>query len=199
MEWLLKILYGLVSAALLWSAVADVRARRVPRMAGWGVLAAGLGALLVGERWLGALLYISLIAGSGYRGSLPVLGLGGLGAIAIANTADSTPLAVGLGYVFIMFRLRWLGGGDAQLAMGLVAIARDWMMLGYLFGVYILVAVVVMLARRGLAGSARRWRWVAGHLAGAESDPEAIRVPWAAFACLGGWAYLWLLPGLMWR
>lgn len=199
MEWAMKLLYGLVSAALLWSAVADVRTRRVPRAAGWGVLAIGLLTLLIGQRWLEALLYVGVVLGSSYRGTLPVAGLGGLGLLVITNHPASLPLVVGLGYVLGLFRLRWLGGGDAQLALGLIAVAGDWRMLGYLFGAYVFIAMVVLLLRRGFTGSVRRWVWVAGHLAEAAGDSEAIRVPWAAFACLGGWVYLWLLPGLMWR
>ena len=199
MEWVMKILYGLISAALVWSAVADARTRRVPRAAGWGVLAGGLAALLVGERWLEALLYAGVVLASGYRGMLPALALCALGLLVVASGMGSFPLVVGLGYVLLTFRLGWLGGGDAQLALGLIGLAGDWLMLGYLFGVYIVVALLFVLARRGLAGSARRWAWVAGHLGEAAGDPEAIRVPWAAFACLGGWAYLWLLPGLIWR
>ncbi len=193
------ILYGLVSAALVWAALSDWKTLRIPRVAGWGVLAAGLVSLLAHGLWLEALLLFGVVLASSFRGTGPFLIVLILGGVLLANHPASLPLVVGLAYVFLAFRLGWLGGGDAQLALGLLAIARDWWMPALLFGVYGLLSLGVVLARRGPAGAVRRLVWVGRHLDQAEIDTEAVRVPWAVVAGICGLGYLWLLPVLGWR
>lgn len=192
-------LSGLVSAALVWAALSDWKTLRIPRAAGWGVLAAGLVSLLVQGLWLEALLLVGVVLASSLRGAGSFLLVLILGGVVLTNHPESLPLVVGLGYVFLAFRLGWLGGGDAQLALGLLALARDWWMPALLFGVYGLLSLGVVLARRGPVGAAWRLVWVGRHLDQAGSDTEAVRVPWAVAAGICGLSYLWLLPVLGWR
>ncbi len=194
-----KGLYGLASLTLLWAAYSDVRSRRVPLPAGWGMLAIGLVVLLLQGEWLQALFCLSILLGSNFRGAIPLLGMAGIGILTLANQPASLPLVVGMGYALFAFRLGWLGGGDAQLALGLIAIGQDWQMLLSLFGVYTVLGLLVILFQRGVGGTVRRLSWVAAHWDAAETDPAAIRIPWAVVAAVGGWAYLWLLPGRIWR
>jgi hypothetical protein len=89
----------------------------------------------------------------------------------------------------------WFGGGDAQLAFGLVALGRDWWILAYLFGGTILLGFVMMFRRHGFDGGIERSWWVFRNLN--SPDEEAIKFPWAVLASAGGIVYMWVFPGLM--
>jgi len=187
------ILAVLTSAALVWAAVRDVQTRFIPRIAGYGVLAIGLGYLLLNELWLESAFFLAAIWGS--RGGVWRVPILVLAVLLSSNDLGSLPFVVGILYVLAIFDLGWFGGGDAQLAFGLVALGRDWWILVYLFGGTILLGFAVMFRGRGLGGGLRRFRWVLRHLNA--PDDEAIKFPWAVLASAGGLAYIWVFPGLM--
>lgn len=111
--------------------------------------------------------------------------------------SEMIALAVGLLFVLAIFEKGWLGGGDAQLAFGLIALARDWLMIMYLLGGTILLAAIMVTRDRGFQGAVKRLRWVITNL----DSPyeEAIRIPWALIAAVGAIVHFWLFPGVMWR
>ena len=83
-------LYVLASAALIWAAYSDIKTRRVPVVAGFGLLGVGLLFLLIGSLWIHAAFFLLAIWGSrGKIWSVPVAALGMvvliLGLMAMAN------------------------------------------------------------------------------------------------------------------
>jgi len=183
----------LATAALVWAAVRDVRSNLIPHIAGLGVLAIGLGYLLLNSLWLESAFYLSAIWGS--RGGMWRLPILMLAVLLLAKGLESIPFVIGVLYVLAIFEMGWFGGGDSQLAFGLVAIGRDWWILAYLFGGTILVGLFVMFLTRGFRGGIKRFYWVMRHLN--SPDSEAIRFPWAILASLSGLTYFWVFPGLM--
>jgi hypothetical protein len=105
---------------------------------------------------------------------------------------EALPMVCGVLFVATLFWMKWFGGGDAQLAMGLVGIGHDWPVIGMVFGLTIAAGIARTVIRRGgVVRGARRLVWVAGHL-GDPPDEEAIRTPWAIVAAIAGVSYLWL-------
>lgn len=184
------------SVALAWAASNDFKTRRVPVATGIAMLAIGAIFLSIGKHWLPLVFYIAAIWGS--RGgiwrvpvfvlAILVVGQGGLGV---------APLAVGILYALAIFWLGWFGGGDAQLAFGLVALGQDWWILTYIFGGTILLAIVLLVVRRGISGAGKRIQHVLANLD--SPDEEAIRVPWAIIAAFGGIVHIWFWPGVFWQ
>jgi Flp pilus assembly protein protease CpaA len=191
-----KLLLGLVSVGLIWAAAYDWRTRQVPFAIGVGMLAAGLAFLLLRGQWLAATFYLSAVWGS--RGGLWRLPIIILAIVLVANQGfASAPLVIGILYVLSIFSLGWFGGGDAQIAIGLVALAEDWWILAYIFGGTILLALFLLVRNRGSTGALKRMGQILSSLHSA--DDEAISVPWAVLAATGGLIYIWVWPGGFWH
>jgi len=179
------------TALLAWAALTDARTRKIPVAAGLGVLGVGL-AVLVWERWyLGALYY--LIAIWSTRGGVWRYVVGAASLVMLwTNGWEAVPFVIGVLFVALLFWMKWFGGGDAQLAVGLIGIGHDWVVLGVLFGLTILVGLVLTVVRQGGVGeAARRMVWVARHMS-EPADEQAIHTPWAIVAAIAGASYLWM-------
>jgi len=187
------VLAVLTSAALVWAAIRDIQTRFIPRIAGFGVLAIGLGYLILNALWLESAFFLAAIWGS--RGGVWGIPFLLLAVLLLASDQGSLPYVLGILYVLAIFDLGWFGGGDAQLAFGLVAIGRDWWILAYLFGATILLGLAVILQRHGLGDGLERFWWVLRNMN--SPDKEAIKFPWAVLASAGGLAYIWVFPGLI--
>ena len=183
----------LASSTLIWAALGDVRSRHIPIIAGYGMLAVGLAVLLINELWLETVFYIAAIWGS--RGGIWRLPILISGVALFAQGFESLPFVIGTLYVLAIFELGWFGGGDAQLALGLMAIGRDWWIVGYLFGGTILLGLFMVFLTRGLRGGAKRLWWVLMHMDA--PDDQALKVPWGILATFAGLLYIWVFPGLM--
>jgi len=178
------------TALLAWAVAADARTRKVPMLAGLGMLGLGL-AVLLREGWIGAAYYLVAIWCT--RGGIWRFVLGAASVVMLLlYTWEAAPFVLGVLFVSTLFWMKWFGGGDAQLAIGLIGIGHDWVVLGLLFGLTILVGVALMIIRQGgVVQGAKRMAWVARHL-GEEADAQAIRTPWAVVAAVAGVSYLWL-------
>ena len=153
----------------------------------------GLGLVsLVRESWsIGALYYLLAIWCT--RGGIWwfVLGAASVGMLGLYMW-EAVPFVLGVAFVSTLFWMKWFGGGDAQLAIGLIGVGHDWVMLTLLFGLTILLGVFLTVVRQGgVVQGAKRMAWVARHLGG-EADEQAIRTPWAVVAAIAGVSYLWL-------
>jgi len=178
------------TALLAWAVAADARTRKVPMLAGLGMLGLGL-AVLLREGWIGAAYYLVAIWCT--RGGIWRFVLGAASVVMLLlYTWEAAPFVLGVLFVSTLFWMKWFGGGDAQLAIGLIGIGHDWVVLGLLFGLTILVGVALIIVRQGgVVQGAKRMAWVARHL-GEEADAQAIRTPWAVVAAVAGVSYLWL-------
>lgn len=184
------------TALLAWAAVEDARTRTIPRLAGLGMLLLGLIALAQWKSGMGieraayAVYFLTAIwstRGGAWRyvlvaASTVMLYLFG---------ENGAPLVVGVLFVCALFWMKWFGGGDAQLAMGLVGIGHDWLVLALLFGLTIAVGMALTIARQGgVVKAGARMLWVARHMH-EPPDEQAIHTPWAVVAAVAGVAYLW--------
>jgi hypothetical protein len=183
---------GVTTVLLLWAARVDFRIRKIPRRAGFGLLAIGLFILLWNQLWVEALFYVVAIwCTSGGVWSL-VLILASIMTVFLRGES-SLPLVIGIVFISLFFWMRWFGGGDAQLAIGLVGIGYDWMILALLAGCTILLMGVLVFRRHGFIHGLKRIRYIFLNL-GARPDVNAIRTPWAVIALIAGILYLWIWP-----
>jgi hypothetical protein len=176
---------------LAWAAVEDARSRKIPMAAGMGMLLLGLAVLVEASLYTWAAYYLLAILCT--RGGVWRYVLVGASLLMVfVYTWEGLPLVVGVLFVASLVWMEWIGGGDAQLAAGLIGIGHDWNVLGMVFGLTIVVGVLLTIVRRGgVAAGLRRLAWVAGHL-GESPDNEAIRTPWGIVAAVAGIGYLWL-------
>lgn len=181
------------SALLLWAAVIDYRTRKIPVVAGFGMLGLGLAVLVKGGGGIPFLaLYFLLAIWSTRGGVWQVVLLAASVGMLWAFGWEAGPLVVGILFVSYAFWSGWLGGGDSQLAFGLIGIGQDWLILTMLFGLTILAGVILAIRKQGgVEQGARRLISVARRL-GEPPDDEAIRTPWGIIAAIGGVSYLWL-------
>jgi len=188
-------LYVFASAALIWAAYTHFKTRQISVVAGFGFLGLGLVFLLIGRLYIHALFYLLAIWGSrGKMWSVPIVVLGM--AVLILDLS-SLPFVLGVLFVLLIFWMGWFGGGDAQLALGLMAMANDWWIVAYLFGGTILVAVVLSIVKRGgIMPAIKRLSLVLKNI-GKEPDQEALRIPWGILAAAAGLVYMWIWPGLV--
>lgn len=188
-------LYVLASGALIWAGYSDIKSRRVPVIAGFGLLGMGLVFLLLGRQWIQAAFFLLAIWGSrGRRWGLPIAALG---FVVLALDLSSLPFVLGVMFVLFIFWMGWFGGGDAQLALGLMALGNDGWIVAYLFGGTIVVALVLSIVKRGgIVPAIKRLAWVFRNLGG-KPDTEALRTPWGALAAVAGLVYMWVWPGLL--
>ena len=110
------ILAFLASVALVWASAEDVRTHLIPRIAGFGVLAIGLGYLLLNALWLESAFFLAAIWGS--RGGVWRFPILVLAVLLLSNGLGSLPFVIGILYILAIFEFGWFGGGDSQLAFG---------------------------------------------------------------------------------
>jgi len=176
---------------LAWAALADARTRKVPVAAGLGMLGLGL-VVLVREGWVFGAAYYLLAIWCTRGGAWRYVLIAASGVMLWLYPWEAAPFVLGVLFVSTLFWMKWFGGGDAQLAIGLIGIGHDWVVLGLLFGLTILASFALTIVRQGgVVQGAKRMAWVARHL-GEDADAQAIRTPWAIVAAVAGVSYLWL-------
>jgi hypothetical protein len=171
------IIAALGTALLVWAAIVDTRTRKIPVAAGFGMLGLGL-AVLVKEGWyIWAAYYILAIwctRGGVWQAVLVVASIG----ILWAFEWEAAPLVLGITFVSLLFWRNWFGGGDSQLAFGLIGIGHDWLVLALLFGLTIVLGVGLT---EGFGKGYNGWRLSPG-------DWEKVRI-----------VRLFEHPGELWR
>jgi Flp pilus assembly protein protease CpaA len=188
----LELVIAVVGTGLLvWAAVEDIRQRKIPVAAGFGMLLLGL-AVLIWQSWYIWAAYFAVAVWCTRGGPWRYVLVGASLAVLWLYTWEAVPMVVGVLFVSTLFWMKWFGGGDAQLAMGLVGIGHDWLVIAIIFGLTIVVGIVLTIVRRGgVVEGTKRLAWVARHLS-EPADAGAIRTPWAIVAAVGGVTYLWL-------
>ena len=187
------IIAALGTALLVWAAIVDSRTRKIPVAAGFGMLGLGLAVLVRDDGvipfWaMYYLLAIWCTRGGVWQIVLVVASIGMLWAF----EWEAAPLVLGITFVSLLFWRNWFGGGDSQLAFGMIGIGHDWLVLALLFGLTIVFGVgLTIIHRGGIQQGVQRLASVVRRL-GESPDSEAIRTPWGIVAAIAGVSYLWL-------
>jgi len=176
------------------AAISDWRTRRVPIVAGYGIILLSIVFLSVQSLWWSVVFFILVIYGS--RSPSAMLPSVIIWLIMAQSSEANTPFVAGLYLVTLLLWLGWFQGGDAQIAYGLMALGKDWWIFGYIFGGTVFFGILLMIWKRGLTGTLRRSWYIAGNLKEGREDNDAIRVPWAVMAAVFGLVYFWMLPGV---
>ena len=197
MELLLRIvMYMVLSSLLVYSAYSDYRTRRIPFGVGLGLLLTAAVILVIEKMYWEALFLVVAVIGS--RGGMWSL-LVYLSAMLLFGAKGETaalPMVVGILLFNFMFSMRWIGGGDAQVAFALIAVGHEWMMLYLVLGFAVVAGLVMVFRKYDLKGGLSRLWVVTRRLnKSSEKDENAIRSPWIIWAAIGGMCYLYLIPG----
>ena len=111
---------------------------------------------MLGERlWLSAAYYVVAIWCTRDGVWRIVLAVASLALVGVGGEA-AVPLVLGALFVSLTFWMKWFGGGDAQLALGLIPIGHDWAVLAFVFGLTLLAGLVLTISGRGVWSAASR-------------------------------------------
>ena len=167
---------------LLISAVSDVKSRRIPKVCSYGLLLISLLRLIYDRQYFLAAYFALSVLATGSR-SLKLLLY--IGATAIfANKGESAfPLIFGLAAADLLFTLRIIGGGDAQLLFSMLGFGyKSWKMAASVSAMTLITGFVVILFSYGSINLKERITsiknsWKTGTIT---SDHNRIRTPFAA-------------------
>ena len=91
------------------------------------------------------------------------------------------------GSIFLLWRIRWIGGGDAKFVMAVILAFPDWLLVAYLMLANIAGLLIFSIKRDGI-----RWRNIKKRLTGTLDDHQTSRDRLRATTFLGlGW-FIWL-------
>ena len=176
------------------SACADVKTKQIPVSCSYTLLLLSFIVLIHDGQYLPAAYYLLAVLSSGSRKMKTLLFTGAV--IVWANSGNSAvPLIFGLAAADFLFALRIIGGGDAKLLFALLAFGcRNWIM-GISISSVTLIAGCVMIFRIfGFRKAVSRMNSAADHLKSCTvgSDPERIRIPFAALLPFSFLLYLFV-------
>lgn len=184
-----------LSGGLLWAAWADWQTRRVPASIVWGILAIGVGAEAARGHWASVVLLVVLLLDADRRLPRTVTAPLTLLNVLFAQNAGYGEVTI----VWLIAYLLWdvvplLGGGDAQLVMGLFGLYPDLRLVwGWLAAQAIVIPIVLIRRYR-----TRAVRVVAqttmDFLARPSATPaQTTRIPGAVLIAIPSLIYLWVV------
>ncbi len=191
-EWVPRLV---LSAALGWAAWADIRTQRIPAVVCWGLLAGGLVAEAARAHWASVALLGVLLLDADHKLSRPVT-------TAIAGLLAAMSVRAGYGIVtvtWLVVYLLWdvvpfLGGGDAQLLIGLSGLfPSPFLVGGWLAAQAVAVPAILFLRYRGSALRVVAQTTV-NYLGFKMPAPAATRIPSALLVVVPAVIYLWARP-----
>ena len=179
-----RIISAAIMAALLFlSAVSDVRKRVVPAACSRGLMLAALCVLVYEKSYAPAAYFIFAVLATGSRILKIPLFAGAI--LMMANTGEvSVPFILSLAAADLLFTLRIIGGGDAQLLFSMIAFGYgDRLMPLVIAAVTMAAGLFCILHHYGFKEAGSRLLHAALTLRSGNigSDSERLRVP---FACI---------------
>jgi len=184
-----------LSAGLVWAMWADGRTRRVPAPVVWGGLAAGVGAEMVRGHWATLALLVVLLLDADRKLPRSITAPLALLCVAIAQTSGYGLVAATWLAAYLLWEVvPLLGGGDAQLVMGLSGLFPDPRLIG---GWLITQAVVIPILliqrhrRRAFHVVAQTTLGVLMHTTTELPAQAMTRIPGTLLIGLPALVYLW--------
>ena len=184
-----------LSAGLVWAMWADGRTQRIPALVAWGSLALGAGAELWRGHWATPALLGVLLLDADRKLLRLITAPLALLSVAIAQTSGYGLVAA----TWLVAYLLWevvplLGGGDAQLVMGLSGLFPDpWLIGGWLIAQAVVIPIMLIWRHRRRAFQVVT-RATLGFLnrTPAALPPQAMtRIPGTVLIGLPAVVYLW--------
>ena len=164
------------------SGVFDIKHRRIPRFCSYGLLLISFLMLIMEREYMLAAYFIFSILATGLKWlRIPMLVWA---VIVLANIGENAaPLVFGLAAADMLFTLRIIGGGDAQLLYALFASGhQDWKMAAAVSAVTLIAGTAAVIRVYGLQKAGKRILTAASNMRSGkiENDTARIRIPFAA-------------------
>ena len=179
------------------SGVCDVKNRRIPRFCSYGLLLISfLMLILEREYMLAAYFIFSILATELKWLRIPLL----ISAVIIfANIGETAaPLVFGLAAADMLFTLRLIGGGDAQLLYAIFTSGhQDWKMAAAVSAVTLIAGTAAVIRASGLKNAGKRILTAASNMRSGniENDKARLRIPFAALLPASFLLYLFVSFG----
>ena len=168
--------------ALVISGISDLKTKRIPKACSHGLLLFSLLLLICrGEYMLSVYFLLSVIA-AGNKKLKPILFV--MAVIVFANKGElAFPLVFGLAATDILFSLKLIGGGDAQLLFSMLTFGwKSWRMACSIAAVIIVAGTFSVIHAWGIKNIAGRIKAVSEHMKSGtvQEDQNRLRIPFAA-------------------
>lgn len=167
---------------LIVSAVSDARTNHIPKRCSYSMMLISLIVLVYNRQYLLAAYYVFSVFSTGSK-KLKLLLFTGT-AVVFANLGNAAfPMVFSLAAADLLFSLRIIAGGDAQLLFAMLAFGyRDWTMSAAISAVSLTAGTVFILRSGSFQVIKTRILTAVSHLkAGTvENDSERIRIPFAS-------------------
>lgn len=189
----------LTSMLLIWAAIADLRTRRIPRIASYLILLLAIAWLFAHEQWWEAVFLGLVVIRPAKKPLLYLAELSGFLLMVMRSfSLETIFFVVAILVVQLLFDNRILGGGDAQVATAVIAIIPEWRLFVLLTLVYVAIVIILSVKRFGFRGwMARLKQLLSRHRKPIETDTEKIQTPWVVIVAACTLIYIWVYPGLL--
>ena len=171
-----------VSILLCIAGVCDIKHRRIPRFCSYGLLFISFLMLILERKYILAVYFIVSILATGQKWlRIPLLIWA---VIVFANTGEAAaPLVFGLAAADMLFSLRIIGGGDAQMLFALLGFGyQDWKMAASVSMITLIAGTAAVIRASGLKNAGKRILTAASNMRSGniENDTARLRIPFAA-------------------
>ena len=184
-----------LSAGLVWAMWADGRTHRIPALVAWGGLALGVGAELWRGHWATLTLLGVLLLDADRKLPRSIIMPLALLSVAIAQTSGYGLVAATWLVAYLLWEIvPLLGGGDAQLVMGLSGLFPDpWLIGGWLITQAVVIPVLLIWRhrRRAFQVVTQATLGFLRHTTNGLPAQAMTRIPGAVLIGLPAMVYLW--------
>lgn len=183
-----------VFTLLCISGVCDIKHRRIPRFCSYGLLFISFLMLILERKYILAVYFIVSILATGQKWlRIPLLIWA---VIVFANTGEAAaPLVFGLAAADMLFSLRIIGGGDAQMLFALLGFGhQDWKMAASVSMITLIAGTAAVIRVSGFRNAGERILSAASNMRSGniENDTARLRIPFAAILPVSFLLYLFV-------
>ena len=168
--------------ALVISGISDLKTKRIPKACSYGLLLYSLLLLICRGEYMLSVYFLIAVLAAGNMKLKPVLFV--MAVIVFANEGERAfPLVFGLAAADILFSMRLIGGGDAQLLFSMLSFScGSWKMACSIAAVIIFAGTVSIIHAWGIKNIAGRIKAVSRHMKSGtvQEDQNRLRIPLAA-------------------
>ena len=168
--------------ALVISGISDLKTKRVPKACSYGLLFFSLLLLICRGEYMLSVYFLIAVLAAGNMKLKPVLFV--MAVIVFANKGElAFPLVFGLAATDILFSLKLIGGGDAQLLFSMLTFGwKSWRMACSIGAVIIFAGTASVIHAQGIKNIAGRIKAVSEHMKSGtvQEDQNRLRIPFAA-------------------